>query len=254
VFLAFAVITVVATAASLVLIDGTRTSEALSGAVGGLVLSFTLAGIPAALHYRKNGLVAWRRVIFWASIVSLASLIATAIGLVVANEYLLDTFEFPHLSTVELVVVATSAAFALFIVFLLMALFVLVSSFGVVGVMCAAERRLTPCVLRKIVQGGSRAEPTLIDLAMRWLFDIPEVLDPRTLTVNPSEKRISVRWSELKVPVAWQLLFGVVLAIYVSFNPFFTDRLPSALFQVFSLLTSAAFMLSLMILPWFICK
>ena len=254
VFLAFATVTAAATMATLALIENTSASEAVSVAIGGLALSFTLAGIPALIHYRRKGLVRWRRILLWATLASLASIIATAIGMVIANDYYPDLFEFPQLSAAEFAVVATSTTLALFVAFLLMILFVLVLSFGVVGVMCAAERRLTPWIMRRIIQGGGSGQLSLYDMTLKWLFDIPDVLDPRTLTINPSERRTCVRWQDLKVPVAWQMLFGIVLAIYVSFNPFFTDRSPSALFQVFSLLSSAAFVLPLMILPWFIFK
>jgi hypothetical protein len=233
--------------------DATGASVA-SAMLGGLGASFLVAGIPSILTYRRHGLTPRRKILIWMCVLSLVTTVAMVVGIAVASQYVADSVEFPEMSIAEVLFMGGAIVITLFLAFYVMFFLALVIAFGAVGVLSAAERRITPWILRRVVELGSSQRPSLLDRGVRWLFDIPDVLDTKTLNINPMPGRTWVGRSDLKIPVAWQVFFGVILAVYISFNPFISDRSPAALLGIFSLLTSAAVFIPVIILPWFIFK
>jgi hypothetical protein len=138
------------------------------------------------------------------------------------------------------------------VVFFLTALSLMLLGFGIVGVMSALERRLTPHILKAIVGSSGKTKLSIIERIVRWLFDIPDVLDTRGLSLDPASSRTQVRLVDMKWPIAWQLFFGAILAVYVSLNPFLSNSSQDDLLTIFSVLTTAAILIPLLILPWFI--
>jgi hypothetical protein len=129
-----------------------------------------------------------------------------------------------------------------------------VAAFGIVGILVAMERIITPWILVQIFRSGKTGKPSLLSQMIRWVFAIPDVLDTKSLALRPAEPRKHVLLSDLKAPVIWQLIFGFVLGIYVSFNPFISDRSPSALVTMFSMLATASTLFPFLILPWFLFR
>lgn len=225
-----------------------------SSALGGLSASFTIVGVPAYFRHRERSLTPRRTVLRWVVAVSVVITVTLIIFVAWAAVYAPELVRFDGASAqvalmgMVLVIVALSAvSFIMCIVSLLLA-------FGIVGVLSALERRYTARALRQISRLSSSRGFSMADRAVKWLFNIPDVLDTRTLSICPQGPRRQVSISDLKAPVMWQLIFGFVLGIYISFNPFFSDRSPEALLRLFSLLTSASILIPLIILPWFLFR
>jgi hypothetical protein len=182
---------------------------------------------------------------------SLATVLVIFIG--IAGVYYPDLVQL-DISAGELVLAGVAIVIASFAAFLFSCLLLYLTAIGAVGVLTATERLLTPWVMKEVSRLSGNKKLSLLDRATRWLFDIPDVLDTRTLSLSPAEPRTRVTASDLKAPVLWQLLFGFVMGIYISFNPFVSDRSPAALLSLFSLLTSASLLFPFLILPWFLLK
>ena len=226
----------------------------VSSALGGLSLSFLVVGVPVYFRHRTRSLTPRRTILRWIAAVSVAITAVMALSIALAAVYAPDLVHFDGVSAGELLVGAVLIVVILFIIDFVLCMSSLLVAFGVVGVLSALERRYTVWTLRQIARLGTSKGFSMADRAVKWLFNIPGVLDTKTLSVRPQEPRGRVSISDLKAPVLWQLIFGFVLAVYISFNPFFSDRSPEALLRLFSLLTSASILIPLIILPWFMFR
>jgi hypothetical protein len=251
-FAVLAILSICIACASYLLADRTDTYELESSVLGSITLSFMAVGIPVYIRHRKSGLTAKKRVFRTIARLSIAMTVVSMVVTVLATIYAPDVFGFERMSWVALLLAGAFIAISLFATFMVMCYAALVTYFGVVGVMVAVERLVTPTILDQIVSLSAREKPSLFGRTIRWLFDIPSVLDTSTLILSPGEPRKRVFWSDLKAPVLWQLVFGFVLGIYISFNPFISDRSPSALLSMFTLLASASILFPFLILPWFL--
>jgi len=234
--------------------EGVTTYELASSALGILTFSFLVVGLPVYVRYRKGSLTPPRRILRSIAIISVAMTAVSMVGVALASIYAPDVVEYEKLSAGELILIGAFMATTLFITYILTCYAALVAAFGIVGVMVALERLMTPWILGQIVRLSRTKKPSLLGRAIRWLFDTPDVLDTGTLSLNPTEPRKSVLLSDLRAPVLWQLIFGLVLGIYISFNPFVSDKSPSALLSMFSLLATASILFPFLILPWFIFR
>jgi MFS family permease len=253
--LLFGVLAIISIAASVVsfsFIEGATLRDLASLVLGSLAGSFTIAGIPAYLRNRKNSLVSKRRVMRWMIVASLAVTVATIVGLALASIYAPDVVPFNESSFAAYLLMGVVLFVALFIAFFVLCIGAFLAVFGTIGVMCAVERSLASWTLRRIAHLSSDKKPSMTTRGLRWLFNVPDVLDTTTLSLRPAKPRTRVYKADLKTPVLWQLLFGFILAIYLSFNPFVSDRSSAALMNIFSLLTTASFLIPLIILPWFL--
>jgi len=254
IFCVFAAISLAAPSLALALVDDLTAFDAASRMLGGLTASFLLAGIYATRHYRKSNIVPMRKVVRYAMRGSAAAMLITVAGFAAAMRFGSVIIDLPTLTAAQLVFTGIVLAVTLTLSYFCIFMSGVITAFGIVGVVCALERRLTAWVLRRLVEFEGKESPPIVDRALIWLFDIPGVLDTRTLTISPTEPRRSIGWSDMKAPVAWQLFFGAVLAFYISFNPFLSDRSPAALVGIFSILSSAAVLIPMVILPWFVFR
>ena len=225
-----------------------------SSALGGLSASFTIVGVPAYFRHRERSLTPRRTVLRWVVAVSVVIAVTLVIFFAWAAVHAPELVMFDGDSTQALLLGMVLVVIALFIVSFIMCIVSLLLAFGIVGVLSALERRYTARALRQISRLSSSKGFSMADRAVKWLFNIPDILDTRTLSVCPQGPRRRVSLSDLKAPVLWQLIFGFVLGIYISFNPFFSDRSPDAILRLFSLLTSASILIPLIILPWFLFR
>lgn len=234
------------------LAEGVTTHGLASSALGSLTLSFLVVGVPAYLRYGRNNLALRSRIFRFAVILSVTMAVVAVAAIGLASMYAPDVVEFEKLSAVELVLTGALISVAMFIAFLVMCYAGLVSVFGVVGVLAATERLVTPWILLQVVRSDGTGEPSLVGRLVKWMFAIPDVIDTRTLTLHPTDPRKRVFLSDLKAMVLWQLIFGFVLGIYISLNPFVSDRSPEALLTMFSVLATASILFPFLILPWFL--
>jgi hypothetical protein len=87
-------------------------------------------------------------------------------------------------------------------------------------------------------------------LWLGWAYAIPDVLDTRDLTINKGEPRKKIPWPILKQAVIWQIFFGLVIVIYISFSPFFLDVTEMGF--MFIIASNVTNFIPIFILPWFI--
>jgi MFS family permease len=234
--------------------DGTDYYGLVSSVLGGISMSFLVVGVPAYFQHRRRSLTPRKTVLRWMVIISAAMTAVMISSIALAALYAPDLVQFDGGLAGEFLVGMVLMVPALFIVDFALCVFLLLIAFGVIGVLTALERRYAGRALRQIARLSPPKRFSLVDRAVKWLFDIPDVLDTKTLSVSPQGPRTRVSISDLRAPVMWQLIFGFVLGIYISFNPFVSDRSPETLLGLFSLLTSASILFPFIILPWFLFR
>lgn len=253
-FAALVVASAIGSIASYSYVEGAAFTDLLSAFLSLLTASFLVVGIPSYLRNKGNGLTPRRRIFKWMVVLSAVLTAVSLLAVTLAAVYVPDVVQFDESSAGGLLLVGSVLAIVFFLVFLLAFVAAYLVAFGAVGVMCAVQRLVVSGILRQVARLSGDRKPSPVGRAIGWAFDIPEVVDTRTLSLRPSGPRSSVSLSDLWTPVLWQVLFGFVLGIYISFNPFVSDRSPAALLSLFSLLTTASVLFPLMILPWFLFR
>jgi hypothetical protein len=226
----------------------------MGGFFGGLAVAFVFAGIPAYRHHARSSLTPQKTIRFRIVLVSAAAAVLLTAATAVAYVYWPEDVMLPEIEAGEIVLIGVILLLVFFLMFICICYAALVLAFGAVGVMTAVERRLTPWILDVITQSGDKKKLTMVERALRWLFDVPYVLDTKTLSMKEHVQKTELVWKEMGLPVALQLFFGLVLGIYVSLNPFISDRSPEALVAIFSMLSNAALVIPVIVLPWFIFR
>ncbi len=222
--------------------------------LSGLLAAFFIAGLLAHHYYKNDGLVRRRTFWIWIVVASIVSALLMTAGILVANSYDPTLLELNSEGSATIATVAPSLVFGIFVASVLICLIFLVFAFGGIGVMAAIGRRAVPWILQRISDSNPRAEKSLETRIIRWMFNVPDVLDARTLSVSTPPRSESLNWSLIRGAIMWQLFVGAILAIYVSFNPFISNRSPAALVGIFTILTSSSVLIPLIILPWYVFR
>ncbi len=219
-----------------------------------IIASLFITGLHAWNHYGEKGIMTTRTLFKRYALASMVmSVFATApITYIGATE--------PPVPSVYTLLVGTVFVYlAMILAFFLILLVFTSIGFGIVGIVSIFQRRFTGELLAKvreitpnimesstIPRNKSGAEHTLL----RWLFDIPPSLDSRTLKIDPISSRESFPWKIFGSALMWMIFFSVVLAIYVSLNPFFLGM--SDFQTLFSVSSSLSLVIPVFIIPWFI--
>ena len=252
-FAAIAIISIAVSSATLAFAADASAITVAAGFFGGLAVAFVIAGIPAYLHYGKLSLTPRKVVRLRIVAVSVTIAVVLMAFTAATNAYAPENVMLPEIGG-GVILVGALLLVVFFLVFLCICYAALILAFGAVGVMTAIERRLTPWMLMRLIESGGKKGQAWTDRGLRWLFDVPDVLDTRTLSIKAPVQRTGVVWKDLWLPVALQLLFGLVLGIYVSLNPFISDRSPETLVAIFSMLSNVALVVPVIVLPWFIFR
>jgi hypothetical protein len=228
--------------------------------LGGVVIAFFSTGFLAFKYHRRRGIISTKKVFKLFAKVSIIIGIGFAIGmffLLTQTSILQD----PPVEGDTLMMIAMFVALfiagilAVFLGFLIL----LLVGFGMMGVMSALVRlktadflveitKITPNIKEKKKKEDKKTYMGYIWLG--WAFDIPEVLDTKTLTINRGEPKDKIPWSIFKKAVLWQMFFGFVIVIYISFSPFLLDLMD--MMSLFSIASNISTFIPLFILPWFI--
>jgi hypothetical protein len=254
VFAVFVFLGMALPAAVFLFVTKTSMLQLIGSTLSGLSTAFVFAGILSFHYHRKNAIISRRR--FWRGVTAAASgcAIASTAIILIANASRPDLLNLPSSTTVNMAIVIPSLMLGFFLASMLILLYGLLLAFGGIGVMVAIGRKVTPWVLLQIIDSGSRDKMSPEDRLINWLFDIPAVLDTRTLRIGPVSREGKIRWTEIEMAVLWELFFGVILAIYLSFNPFISDRSPTALLGIFGILISGSVLIPMIILPWHVFR
>ena len=249
--------------ADMIIISGTFFSD--------LIITFTIIGILAFIYNKDHGIISTKKVLKWFVILSLT--FAFCVIIIVFTVVSIEG-DIPN-TIIELLTMTMAIFVGTFLAILLSLIIFLFMSFGMIGVIVALVRAGTPGILLHISRistkkhisfnkkrGKSIKDPKdpkdpksekmdVMDLIINWLFDIPDVLETKTLKINKGKPRKRFPWATLYKALFWQLLFGTIIIIYISFNPLYVK---SALdFQnLFNIATNLTLVVPFIILPWFI--
>ena len=226
----------------------------------GLAVSFFFSGLLAIKYHRKRGIIPGKRILKWFAKISLVFAFVIAVGMTWA---LTQTTELGD----ELIGLSGAEMIGMFIVMYIFGfvfsfffpLFFMIAGFGMIGVLAALIRAKTPDLLVEI----TKIPPNILDpvkkkdkktymgyIWLSWAFNIPDVLDTRALTINRGEPKKKIPWPILKQAVMWQIFFGLVIVIYISFSPFFYGI--TEMRFMFNIASNVSNFIPIFILPWFI--
>lgn len=245
------------------IISGVSASEIVSGnpdlfravdnVLSGLTGVFSFTGILAFIYYKDRGIVPTKRMIKMFAKIALAFAIVPTV-------YLLY-FEAAPLteSSLELAGAAIGIFLGMFLALFLVQFVFMVMGFGLLAVVFIAQKRFTPETLVSIKGITANTEdPTKIQVkkkgmefpVLHWLYAIPDVLDTGTLTIDRVGPRDKFPWNPFLTALKWEITFSIVLAIYVSLNPFLLGW--SDITGRFNFSTNLSIVIPMFILPWFI--
>jgi hypothetical protein len=244
-----------------VFITGTESIGSLIPALlDSLGFAFFLTGLLAFKYHRKRGIIPGKRILKWFAKISLVIGLVVAVGItLLLTQTTIFEDSFTELSGVEM--------FGLFIVMyifgflfsFIIPFFLMITGFGMIGVLSALIRLKTADLLVEI----TKITPNISDSAkekdkktylgyiwLGWAFDIPDVLDTRALSINKGEPKKKIPWPIFKQAVIWQIFFGLVIVIYISFSPFFYGITEMGF--MFNIASNVTNFIPIFILPWFI--
>ena len=224
-----------------------------------IFIGLGITGILSFIYYRKNAIILTKQLLKW------IALIAIPIAIVLA--LLITLIGIPGVDQPNNIGLFLGTVFGLFIVMFLMILLVIIAlfcfGFGMVGVLAALVRAVAPRVLLRVSRlsagssaGNVKKKKKITKLSKRdslinWAFAIPDVLDTKTLKINQGRPRNWFPWSNLYKAIFWQLLFGTVIIVYISFNPLYVKS--ELDFQnLFAIAANFTIIVPFFILPWFI--
>jgi hypothetical protein len=228
--------------------------------LGSMSFAIFSTGFLAYKYHRRRGIISTKKIFKLIAKISIIIGIGFAIGmffLLTQTSILQD----PPVEGDSLMMIAMFVG--LFIGGILATLIgfivILIVGFGMMGVMSALIRLKTADFLVEITKITTNiTEETKKEdkktymgyIWLRWAFDIPDILDTKTLTINSGEPKKKIPWSIFKKAVMWQLFFGFVIVIYISFSPFLLDIMD--MMSLFSIASNISTFIPLFILPWFI--
>lgn len=105
------------------------------------------------------------------------------------------------------------------IIFLL--LFLIIGASGVVALVDALQRLIFYHVLRRIEYINVKKKLTIKDKVVAFLFNVPEDLDTRNITMDYELSRTKIPWREVGNSISMGLMVGMFIWIYISMNPTF---------------------------------
>jgi uncharacterized membrane protein len=239
---------------------GERIGALIPGFLESLGVSFFFTGLLAIKYYRKRGIIPGKRILKSLAKISLViGLIVAVVMTLVLTQTTVFEDTFPDLSGPEMIGLFIVMYLFGFVFSFFFPIFFMISGFGMIGVLSAIIRPKTPDLLVEI----TKITPNISDSAkekdkktyigyiwLGWAFNIPDVLDTRALSINKGEPRKKIPWSILKQAVIWQIFFGLVIIIYISFSPFFLDITEMGF--MFNIASNVSNFIPIFILPWFI--
>lgn len=245
------------------IILGVVVSEALSGdpdllrafsnGMGGLTGVFSLTGILAFIYYMDRGIVPMKRIAkSFAKIALVGAIVSTVLLTYLEVALVIE-------DSLQLVVAALVIYLGMFLAFFLALFIFMLMGFGVMAVLFIGQKRFTSETLISIKGITANTEdPTKIQVKkkgmefpiLHWMYAIPDVLDTGTLTIDRVGPRDKFPWKPFLTALKWETIFSMVLAVYVSLNPFLLGW--SDLAGRFSLASNLSILVPMFILPWFI--
>lgn len=193
--------------------------------LAGLVVTLSITGILAFLYYYKRAIISTRKILSWFTIFAF---IFSAVANVVI--YLLAQMRYFGSSTFflfDLNAISVCNILWQFFVLFLLALFVEVEvvfeAFGLIWMLAVVEKSTVSDTLADITKITSNTSNFTSKkdkpnsrryLVLQWLFNIPDVLDTKLLTINFEPKQ-RFPWKVLKTAFLWVSILGFIIAMLI---------------------------------------
>ncbi len=238
--------------AAQILLRATNTPILSNSLAAGLATGIYVAGIVEYLRYRRMGRIPRRK--SFRLMLLVVVVLWVILGVVVAIALTYPTEDFVVDRPIQSFGIGAIAILAIALLlgsFISVALMLLLA-FGAVGLVSALTRKFTPSALAAIRGISAKQNPKLSDRALVWIFGIPDTLDTRTLRVISLPPQDAFPRRAFTQAIMWELALGTVLAVYIAFNPLLTGGTSESLISLFGALQSAAIIVPLVMLPWFV--
>lgn len=125
---------------------------------------------------------------------------------------------------------------------------ILIGAFGLIGVIYTLGVGGAPRLIRRME--AITREEDLWSRAVMWFFGVPGALDTDVVLVDEPAVEDRFPWDRFQTAVLWQVLFGVILGVYVSLNPWLLREM--SMDQLFRFMSTAFVVLPIIVIPWFI--
>jgi len=193
--------------------------------LAGLVVTLSITGILAFLYYYKRAIISTRKILSWFTIFAF---VFSAVANVVI--YLLAQMRYFGSSTFflfDLNAISVCNILWQFFVLFLLALFVEVDlvfeAFGLIWMLAVVEKNTVSDTLADITKITSNTSNFTSKkdkpnsrryLVLQWLFNIPDVLDTKLLTINFEPKQ-RFPWKVFKTAFLWVSILGFIIAMLI---------------------------------------
>jgi hypothetical protein len=87
-------------------------------------------------------------------------------------------------------------------------------------------------------------------LALQWLFNIPDVLDTKSLNLNSGKTEVGFPWKPYKIALIWVMIFGFIVTVLITLNPILAGE--NTVENLFGISGALSLGIPLLVLPWFI--
>ncbi|MDR3074821.1 MAG: hypothetical protein LBU30_02125 [Candidatus Methanoplasma sp.] len=131
-------------------------------------------------------------------------------------------------------------------------LFLIVGAAGVVSLVDAIQRAIFYKVLRSIEYANVKKKLSFTDKTVIFLFNIPEDMDTRNITMDYELSRTKIPWGEVLNSISMGLMVGMFIWIYISMNPTFMDL--SSESSVPLLMFTLILYIPVLVMPWSIFR
>jgi len=131
-------------------------------------------------------------------------------------------------------------------------LFLIIGASGVVALVDAFQRSIFYRVLRRIEYINVKNKLTVKDKVVAFLFNVPEDLDTRNITMDYELSRTKIPWKEVWNSISLGLMVGMFIWIYISMNPSFMDL--SVETSVPLLMFTLILYIPILVMPWSIFR
>lgn len=193
--------------------------------LAGLVVTLSITGILAFLYYYKRAIISTIKILSWFTIFAF---IFSAVANVVI--YLLAQMRYFGSSTFflfDLNAISVCNILWQFFMLFLLALFVEVDlvfeAFGLIWMLAVVEKSTVSDTLAEITKITSNTSNFTSKkdkpnsrryLVLQWLFNIPDVLDTKLLTINFETKQ-RFPWKVFKTAFLWVSILGFIIAMLI---------------------------------------
>lgn len=134
-------------------------------------------------------------------------------------------------------------------------LFILIGGTGVVAIAEAIQRATFYSIVHSIEYMNVKSKMSFFDKMVSFVFNVPEDLDTRNITMNYNLQRMSIPWKEMTQTIGVALMLGMTIWIYISMNPAFMEpETLNGISQISIFMFSLVLIIPLLVLPFTIFK